>query len=157
MRIIPISTTVANAFVAQWHRHNGKTSIAGVIACGLMVDKDLIGVAIGGRPVARGADDGLTFEVHRCCVVTDAPKNSCSKLYGAIKRAALALGYTRIITYTLASEKGASVKAAGFVQTDFLKPRSGWACEGRRPRKGLITDMVAKVRWVISLPGEGGE
>lgn len=157
MRIIPISTTIANEFVAQWHRHNGKTSIAGVIACGLMVDQDLVGVAIGGRPVGRGADDGFTFEVHRCCVVADAPRNSCSKLYGAIKRAALALGYTRIITYTLSSEKGSSVKAAGFVQSDFLQPRSGWACEGKRPRKALVTDMISKIRWVISLPGEGGE
>jgi hypothetical protein len=35
-------------------------------------------------------------------------------LYGTMRKALRALGYTRIITYTLPQEGGASLKAAGF-------------------------------------------
>jgi hypothetical protein len=72
----------------------------------------LRGVAIAGRPVARLNDDGLTLEVTRCCV--DGVKNGCSMLYAACWRAARALGYKRLITYTLFEEPGTSLRAAGF-------------------------------------------
>lgn len=68
--------------------------------------------AIVSRPTARMSDDGLTVEVTRC--VTDGTKNACSALYGACVRAALALGYKRIITYTLPKEGGASLRGAGW-------------------------------------------
>lgn len=70
------------------------------------------GVAIVGRPVSRHRDDGNTLEVTRLC--TDGTRNACSFLYGAAARACFALGYRRIGTYLLASENGASVKAAGW-------------------------------------------
>ena len=70
-----------------------------------------------GRPVGRYLDDGLTLEVNRCC--TDGTKNACTMLYGAATRAAKALGYKRIFTYTRESEPGTSLKA------------SNWACDGR--------------------------
>lgn len=72
----------------------------------------LHGVAIAGRPVARHLDDGLTLEVTR--VATDGVWNACSALYGACRRAAKALGYRRLITYTLLSETGASLRASGW-------------------------------------------
>jgi hypothetical protein len=72
----------------------------------------VVGVAMVGRPVARRLDDGWTLEVTRCC--TDSTKNAASKLYGACRRASLALGYTRLITYTLASESGCCLVAAGW-------------------------------------------
>jgi len=88
-----------------------------------VADGALAGVAIVGRPVSRYLDDGLTLEVTRLC--TDGTKNACSFLYGAAWRAAKALGYKKIITYTLATETGASLKA------------TGWICEG----------MAGGLRW----------
>jgi len=62
--------------------------------------------------VARHFDDGWTLELNRCC--TNGTKNAASKLYGAARRATFALGYKRLITYILFSEKGTSLKAAGW-------------------------------------------
>lgn len=69
-------------------------------------------MAICGQPIARKLDDGLTIEIRRVC--TDGTYNACSILYGACTKVARAMGYQRVITYTLASEPGASLKASGF-------------------------------------------
>lgn len=61
-------------------------------------------VAIVGRPVSRYLDDGFTLEVNRLC--SDGAKNACSILYAAAARAARAMGYRKIITYTLDTESG---------------------------------------------------
>jgi hypothetical protein len=81
-----------------------------------------------GRPVARHFDDGYTAEVTRCC--TDGTPNACSKLYAAAARAAKALGYRRLITYTLKSEPGTSLKAAGWRVVWEVKGRT-WSCKSR--------------------------
>ena len=73
---------------------------------------EIVGVAIVGRPVSRRRDDGLTLEVTRLC--TDGTSNACSFLYGAAWRAARALGFKRIGTYTTPEEGGASLRAAGW-------------------------------------------
>jgi hypothetical protein len=72
----------------------------------------IVGVAIVGRPVSRMRDDGETAEITRLC--TDGTRNACSFLYGAASRAAFALGFKRIGTYTLPEEGGASLRAAGW-------------------------------------------
>ncbi|EMM4122823.1 hypothetical protein WAC84_005219, partial [Escherichia coli] len=51
---------------------------------------ELTGVATAGRPVARHFDDGLTLEVNRTC--TTGERNANSALYGAVWRAAKAMG-----------------------------------------------------------------
>ena len=114
LTIRPISLRDANAYVAANHRHNMPTNGHKYsIAC---YDGDrLCGVAIAGRPVARKLDDGLTVEIMRVC--TDGTRNACSILYGACSRCAKEMGYKRVITYTLVSESGASLRAAGFKQT----------------------------------------
>ena len=83
---------------------------------GCAKDGELVGVAIVGRPVSRYLDDGWTLEVNRLC--TTGEKNACSILYAASARAAKAMGYRKIITYTLDSESGSSLRAAG------------WSCAG---------------------------
>ena len=70
------------------------------------------GVAIVGRPIARNFDNGWTAEVNRTC--TNGHKNANSMLYGAAWRAAKAIGYKRLITYTLKDEPGTSLIAAGW-------------------------------------------
>ena len=112
LSIRPIILRDANAYVAQHHRHNLPTNgHKWSLAC---YDGDrLCGVAIAGQPIARKLDDGLTIEIRRVC--TDGTYNACSILYGACARVAKAMGYKRIITYTLQSEPGTSLKASGFI------------------------------------------
>lgn len=111
LSLIPIPLDEANAFVAQVHRHHGPV-VGHKFSLGAVLGEKVVGVAIVGRPTARRRDDGLTLEVTR--LATDGTRNACSFLYGASARAAFALGYRRIGTFILASESGASIKAAGW-------------------------------------------
>lgn len=108
---MPIELAEANAFVAKHHRHH-RPVVGHRFSIGAAQGDSVVGVAIVGRPVARGNQDGLTVEV--CRVATDGTDNCCSFLYGAARKAAFALGYRRIITYTLPEEGGASLRGAGF-------------------------------------------
>lgn len=111
LTVTPIGLDEANAFVAFHHRHH--RPVPGAKFCVAVSDGQTVrGVAIVGRPVARMTDDGWTLEVNRCC--TDGARNACSMLYGAAWRAAKALGFKRLITYTLPEEGGASLRAAGW-------------------------------------------
>jgi hypothetical protein len=89
---------------------------------------DVVGVAMVGRPVARGNQDGFTAEVVRLC--TDGTPHVASMLYAACWRAAKALGYLRLITYILSDEPGTSLKAAGW---RVIGERGGgsWHCPSR--------------------------
>jgi hypothetical protein len=51
-------------------------------------------------------------------------------LYAAAWRAARAMGYRRLITYTLLTEKGTSLRAAGYKTLYEVKGRS-WDCPSR--------------------------
>src|SRR5690348_12317028 len=108
MRVVPLPLGEANALVARWHRHSNPV-VGHKFSLGAADGQEIVGAAIVGRPVGRRLDDGLTLEVLRC--VTNGHRNACSFLYGASWRAAKALGYTRLVTYTLKSESGASLKA----------------------------------------------
>lgn len=111
LEIVPITLPEANEFVKAHHRHHHP--VAGhKFSIALSDGQSIRGVATIGRPVARLPDDGWTLEVNRCC--TDGVVNGCSMLYGAAWRAAQALGYRKLITYTLASEGGSSLKASGW-------------------------------------------
>jgi hypothetical protein len=104
--------------------------------------------------------NGFTAEVTRLCVIEDLPPvivngvehaaPVASMLYSASWRAARALGYRRLITYTLASESGASIKAAG------------WKCLGKagggqwtRPSRPRVETRNAqqKTLWERALLG----
>lgn len=127
LSLAPITLAEACAFVDMHHRHHRsprghKFSLA-AIAAGRVV-----GVAIIGRPVSRGRQDGATLEVTRLC--TDGHRNAASFLLGAAARATFALGYLRLGTYTLASEQGASLRAAGWRLVAEVRGRS-WNCQSR--------------------------
>ena len=129
LKLCPVSFADACAYVNRYHRHHPapqghKYSIA--VADG----EKVVGVVIVGRPVARGFDDGWTLEVTRNC--TDGTSNAASMLYGAAWRAARAMGYRRMVTYTLAAEPGISLLAAGWKVIRQTKGGS-WNC-GARPR-----------------------
>ena len=124
----------ANAFVRAHHRHHKPVighvfSIAAATADSLDGGaRKIVGIAIVGRPVARGRDNGVTAEVTR--LATDGTKDACSFLYGAASRAAFALGFKRIGTYILATEPGTSLSAAGWRQIGEVPGRS-WSCASR--------------------------
>lgn len=111
-------------------------------------DGILRGVAIVGNPSAPALQDGILAEIRRCC--TDGTRNACSMLYGTARRAARAMGRQPIITYTLATESGASLRGAGFFvdKADAGGPAAAW--HNRPGRRVLATesDLVGgKVRW----------
>lgn len=127
MQIIPVEFSEACAFVARHHRHH-RAPVGHKFSLALAVEDKIVGVVIVGRPVARGNQNGWTLEVTRCC--TDGTPMACSKLYSAARRAAAALGYRRLITYTLASETGGSIIGANWKLNG---PAGGgkWDCKSR--------------------------
>lgn len=147
LRIVPTTYADAAAFVALHHRHH-HAPIGHKFSIGLAAGDELVGVAMVGRPVARHYDDGLTLEVNRTCVA-DGVCNGNSMLYGAAWRAAKALGYRRLITYTQVGETGSSLRAAGWVVVAEREARPGWdAPTRRRDNKGA--DHVARYLWEAS-------
>ena len=118
LQLCPVSLADAKRFIGLHHRHHKKL-VGGLFAVAVSAGDMVVGVAVVGRPVARmEAKGGYTAEVTRCCVL-DGYSNACSMLYGACWRASRALGYRRLITYTLAAESGGSLVA------------SGWRCIGQ--------------------------
>jgi len=102
----------------------------------------LVGCAIVGKPVARMLDDGKTVEVTRCC--TDGTRNACSFLYRVCVRVANAMGYRRVLTYTLTNEGGASLRGAGFK----LASKSGGGSWSRPSRQRTDKHPTQeKFRW----------
>ena len=150
MHAVPLTLAEANAFVDQHHRHHGRT-VGHIlsIACA-NDDGPIVGVAIVGRPVARGLQDGWTAEVTR--LATDGTKNACSFLYAAAWRACRAIGYRKLVTYILASERGDSLRAAGWKLVAEVEGRS-WSCKSR-PRVDKHPTQ-GKLRWETALPAKG--
>lgn len=146
--IVPVTLRAANAFVGRLHRH-ARPVPGAKFAIGLECDGELVGVAIVGRPVARMLDNGRTAEILRLC--TDGSRNACSMLYGAARKAARAMGYDPVYTYTLPQEGGASLRAAGF-QLDNEKagqPSAKWHSRAGRTAHPVGDDLVGgKWRWV---------
>ncbi len=140
----PITIKEQAAFVAQYHRHSSPRG-SGKFAIQARYDDQMVGVALAGRPSARHLDDGLTVEVLRVC--TDGTLNACSFLYGAVHRVAKAMGYRKAITYTLLTEPGSSVKAAGYTLAAATRPD-----DGQRPgRPRAKRDAVPRNRWELTL------
>ena len=141
LALTPISLREANAFVERNHRHHkGVTGHKFSIGC--TRDGELVGVAIMGRPVSRYLDDGLTLEVNRLC--TTGAENACSMLYGAAARAARAMGYQKIITYTLDIEPGTSLRAAGW---QCAGPAGGERWTGKRRPAADLYPPQKKLRY----------
>lgn len=147
MIVCPISLREAQEFVRAHHRHHPPPR--GCLFCVAAEDSGrIVGVAVVGRPVARMLQDGYTAEVTR--LATDGTRNACSLLYGAAWRAARAIGYRRLVTYTLPEEGGASLRAAGWRLVGEAGGGS-WSRAGR-PRVDLAPTQ-AKLRWEAAALG----
>lgn len=148
LEIRPCDFKTACDFVEKNHRHN-KPPVGHKFSIACYDGNRLCGVAMVGRPVGRFLDDGLTLEVNRCC--TDGTRNACSMLYGAAWRAAKALGYKRMFTYTRQSEIGSSLRAAGWI---FDGPAGGTHWTGARYEQMEILDEK-KFRWYKEVQEDG--
>lgn len=145
LRIHPISFREAADYCNQNHRHhNAPRGCKFAISC--KEGDSVVGVAICGRPVSRHLDDGKTLEINRVC--TDGTRNACSKLYGACVRIAKDMGYSKVITYTLVSEDGASLRASNFRDCG---EAGGTHWTGKRNRgQDIPAEMKRRWEWRIT-------
>jgi hypothetical protein len=110
MKPSPITVSAAQRYVAEHHRHLPRVQ-GGLFAVAATSAGQIAGVAIAGNPPRVWQGTGRVV-ISR--VATTGAENACSMLYGAICRAAKALGYREAWTYTLPEEPGTSLRAAGF-------------------------------------------
>jgi hypothetical protein len=143
LSLVPMTLREADAFVDANHRHH-RAPQGGLFAIGASDGTAIVGVVIVGKPVARMLADGWTCEVTR--LATDGSRNACSMLYRAAWRAARAMGYRRLVTYTLPEEGGTSLRAAGFLLIGEAGGGS-WSRESR-PRVDLHPTQT-KLRWEV--------
>jgi hypothetical protein len=145
LRLVPLSQRAARDACANWHRHNPPPQ-GDIFRVGVATDDGtLVAVGFAGRPVARHLDDGQTVEITR--VASDGTYNTTSMIYGALTRAAFALGYRRVVTYTQAGESGASLRAtAGFRVLASRPPRPGWPSVSR-PRDDARYQSTERTLW----------
>lgn len=144
MTIRPITRNAAMVFLAANHRHLRRALTGWLFGVALLDEAgEIQGIGCAARPCARHLQDGVTVEIARVC--TKGAPNGCSQIYGALRQAARALGYQRVITYTRADEAGTSVRAAGF---QCEGPAGGG--EGDRPSRPrrAAEDPSPKTRWV---------
>jgi len=146
--VVPITLPTANRYVEALHRHHAPIPGGfGWFCVAAVVDGTVRGVAIAGRPTNRNNDDGQTVEVLR--VAADGTPNVPSALLAACGRAAKAVGAARCITYTLDSEPGSSLRAAGWTrETDGIQ---SWWNAGTSRTRAVTRDHMAtlKTRWAV--------
>jgi len=159
--IVPMTLRKANDFVADFHRHNKRTARnGGKFAIGVSNGSELLGVAIVGNPLSATFMDGYTAEVLRCCVRDLAPMGCCSKLYSRCWQIWRSMGGRRLITYTLQTESGASLRGSGWSIVGECKTTpKGWNkndhLNGAREWQPVMGQ--AKFRWGISLDTKTSE
>lgn len=139
----PISFNAARAWISQVHRHLRRPITGWLFGCEVLHDGNRIGVAAAGRP-PRMLQDGVTVEIVRVAVL-EGHANACSFAYGRLRAAAVALGYQRVVTYTLPDESGSSLRAAGFTD-DGVTDGGEWS-RPSRPRRA-VEQSCAKRRWI---------
>jgi hypothetical protein len=150
--VVPMSLREANDYVESFHRHNGRTARdGGKFAIGLDHVGRLVGVAIVGNPLSATLMDGFTAEVLRTCTNEEAPKGAVSKLYAQCWRIWQAMGGKRLITYTLKTESGASLRGANWRVVGETKPmkegQGVWRKKDHLTREWQPVYGQQKLRW----------
>lgn len=157
--IKPITIKKANEFIADYHRHHRPTSRNSgrwAVAAYETATGEMVGVAIVGNPVSATYMDGLTIEITRLCAVDNAPKGTCSFLISRCCSIWRMMGGHKIITYTLASESGASLRGAGWEKVATVYPHNRWTDKIKRDgikRERLEIYKLKKFRWERNLCG----
>lgn len=153
LTIRPITLRASNAFVVEHHRHSRP-----VVGCRFCIsavsDEQVVAVAIAGRPLARRLDNGTTAEVPRMCAVPGAQKGVNSMLYAACWRAWREMGGRKMLTYTLQSESGDSLrglKQQGWRQAAELDGNSAGWVRNDGPRENRPIYAQPKYRWEVEV------
>jgi len=127
------------SWITAYHRHHRPPQgwRYGFVA---MRGDEVVGVAVVGRPVARllaGA------EVTRLCTW-----GSSRKRWGAASALLRAVAEVEplVVTYTLVSESGRSLEAAGWVRDGVPRRPRRWSCPSR-PRDSRPDEAEGKQRW----------
>lgn len=145
LQVARVELREANAFVEKNHRHHGRAQ-GHRFSVGCSLAGRLVGVAIAGRPVARRIDQVSVIEVTR--LVTDGTRNACSFLYTRVARAAQEMGFRAVITYTLAEEDGASLRACGWWPEFMDEQAALWSRPSRKRDVTKGQGLGRKVRWL---------
>jgi hypothetical protein len=140
----PLPQRAARAWVKQTHRHLDDYPAGDLFRVALDVNGHMSAVGVAGRP-CRMLQDGYTAEITRIACASPVEVNACSRLYGALRRAGIALGYRRFVTYTLEDEPGTSLRAAGF-HDDGLTDGGEWDRKSRRRK--AAKQAGRKRRWI---------
>jgi len=145
---VPLNRDEANALVKRWHRHH-KPVRSHRFAIGATLEGTVRGGVIVGNPVAASFARQPIAEVTR--LVTDGTPHVASFLLGAARRAALAMGYRRLISYIRADEIGTCYRAAGWRRVALVDGRQ-WAGVNKPGRwlPGIyepMTEIIDRVRW----------
>lgn len=145
LTIVPLTVKAALKKVREWHRHLPELQ-GGLFAAGCAEsDGEIVGVGIAGNPSRVWQNTGRIV-ISR--VATDGHENACSALYGSLCRAAKALGYREVWTYTLPEEPGTSLRAAGFMNMG-LTDGGEWDRSSRRRKAAVRNEQ--KRRWLRRL------
>lgn len=139
-------------FINRYHRHHLSPQGCNFALCVRLGD-EIIGAITAGRPVSRHLDKKNILEITRVCV-KPGYRNLCSYLYSHMIRVARDLGYDMVITYTMDSEDGASLKAAGFTLA-YLSRGGHWSCK-TRPRNTMAPEGPKKL-WQYVLKEQNGK
>lgn len=144
LRLAPMTVKAARAYVAEHHRHLGNCH-GGLFAVAALAGDEVAGVAIAGHPARVWMGTGRIVITR---VATEGAPNACSMLYGAMCRAAKALGWREAWTYTLPHESGASLRAAGFRDMGLTRDE-----EWHRPSRARAAMPIRaqKRRWMREL------
>jgi hypothetical protein len=142
-------------FVDQHHRHSD-APVGWKFGASVSNGNDVVGVVMAGRPISAALQKQGCLEINRVCTNDSLPKglrwNACSMLYGHASRKAFRHGYKRVVTYTLESEDGTSLRAAGFVPV--ARSRGGSWNRKNRPRvdKSSLEPKIRWERWSSGVP-----
>ncbi len=150
--VTPVTGKAAVAWIAKTHRHLPKLQGA-LFAAGVSYDGQLVGVATAGNSPRVWQGTGRIV-ITRCAAASDLPAVGnhaapvCTMLYGAICKAATALGYREAWTYTLPGEPGTSLRAAGFKPMGHTRAEE-WDRPSRRRSAAVCAQ--SKQRWMRPL------
>lgn len=145
-RCVPLNLSQANQIVDLWHRHH-RPCVGHRFSIGAVVNTGRIcGVLIAGRPVSRMVDQTMILEVSR--VATDGTSNACSFLLGAAARIGKNMGFAKIQTFTLETESGSSLKAAGW---EFHGKTNGGAWSRKKRKRVDDQPICRKNKWIKDL------
>ena len=152
LEIQPMRFGLVKEFIRRHHDHCAPP-VTWRFGASIWNGRTLIGVVVVSRPTSPSLPQTTWLEITRLCVDRSVSRilryKACSMLYlWAVDEANRRGGFRKIITYTMDSESGMSLRYARFKPEVRTTPRS-WNTK-KRPRVDK-TPLVPKIRWARML------